>query len=134
MANLVVYDYARAYQEDLAREAHQERMAHRARSPNDGAALVDQPAGIDMRATCAREESTMNLSELAACVALIEEDAERRFGASDAATMGPVYLREAVLDLWMAQPDLTAGVARRVLRQVRAALGWHDGDRVTVGG
>jgi hypothetical protein len=44
MPNLFAYDYARAYQDELAREAQQERLANRARSRNDGAWTVDRSA------------------------------------------------------------------------------------------
>jgi hypothetical protein len=64
----------------------------------------------------------MKLADLAACVALIADDAERRFDRASDAPHRDAYAREAVLDLWLTQPGLTVSAAHHVLRHVRAAL------------
>jgi hypothetical protein len=64
----------------------------------------------------------MNLPELAAYVALIADDAERRFGTDGNAALRDAYAREATLDLWMTRPGITVAAANRVQRQVRDEL------------
>lgn len=64
----------------------------------------------------------MNLPELAAYVALIADDAERRFGPEANPVLRESFASDAVLDLWMMQPGITVGSARRLLRQVHAEL------------
>jgi hypothetical protein len=64
----------------------------------------------------------MNLPELAAFVALITDDTERRFGADSDVAKRDAYAREAALDLWMTQPGVTVATANRVWRQVRDEL------------
>jgi hypothetical protein len=61
----------------------------------------------------------MNMPELAAFVALIADDAERRFGYDDNVAQRDAYAREATLDLWMTQPGVTVAAANRVWCQVR---------------
>jgi hypothetical protein len=65
---------------------------------------------------------TMNRPELAAFVALIADDAERRFGTDDNAALRDAYARDAALDLWMTQPGVTVATANGLLRQVRDEL------------
>src|SRR5262245_13622827 len=65
---------------------------------------------------------TMNLPELAAYVALIADDAERRFGPEDNAALREAYAHEAVLDVWLREPGVTVAAANRLLRQVRDEL------------
>ena len=64
----------------------------------------------------------MNLTELAAFVALIVHDAEDRFGTASNAPHRDAYAREAVFDLWLTRPGLTVSAARHLLERVRAAL------------
>jgi hypothetical protein len=64
----------------------------------------------------------MKLADLAACVALIADDAERRFDRASDAPHRDAYAREAVLDLWLTQSGLTVSAAHHVLRHMRAAL------------
>lgn len=67
-------------------------------------------------------EGRLNLTELAAFVALIVDDAEYRFGPARAAAQRDAYAREAVFDLWLTRPGLTVSTAHHALRHVRAAL------------
>lgn len=64
----------------------------------------------------------MNLPELAAHVALIADDAERRFGPEANPALRDSYAHDAVLDLWMTQPGITVAAARRMMRQVHEEL------------
>jgi hypothetical protein len=64
----------------------------------------------------------MNLPELAAHVALIADDAERRFGPDANPALREAYAHEAVLDLWLTQPGVTVATAHRMLRQVHHEL------------
>lgn len=64
----------------------------------------------------------MNLPELAAYVALIADDAERRFGPDANPALREAYVHEAVLDLWLTQPGVTVATAHRMLRQVHHEL------------
>src|SRR3954471_5338696 len=63
----------------------------------------------------------MNMPELAAFVALIADDTERRYGY-DNVELRDAYAREAALDLWMTQPGVTVAAANRILRQVHDEL------------
>ena len=64
----------------------------------------------------------MKLPELAAYVALIADDAERRFGPEANPALREAYAHEAVLDLWLTQPGVTVSTAHRMLRQVHHEL------------
>lgn len=81
----------------------------------------------------------VNLSELTAYVALIADEAERRFGANRYSVWHDAYAREAALDLWLTRPGVTVSIADRVWRLVRGELRrrspngdrrkWHDAPR-----
>ena len=64
----------------------------------------------------------MNLTEMAAYVALVTDDAERRLGPHNEPRMRTVFARESALDLWLAQPDMTVSLARRLANLVRGEL------------
>lgn len=64
----------------------------------------------------------MHMPELAAFVALIADDAERRFGCDDNADLRDAYAREATLELWMTRPGVTVAAANRLWHQVRDEL------------
>jgi hypothetical protein len=82
------------------------------------------PRGDQVQVTSSRgkEENDMNLPELAAHVALIADDAERRIGPEANPALCNSYAHEAVLDLWMTQPGITVAMANRMLRQVHTEL------------
>src|SRR5262245_20695676 len=69
-----------------------------------------------------KEDSGMNVPELAACVALIADDAEHRFGFEANLALRDAYSREAVLEFWLTQPGVTVATARRMLCQVHNEL------------
>ena len=64
----------------------------------------------------------MYQSELLAYVALIADDAERRFGADRYSVWHDAYAREAALDFWLTRPGVTVSRADAVRRLVRDEL------------